>query len=76
MFTPTLRAILTRAASDPAYRAKLLADPALGLTADKLQRLIDHPELAESELSLETLDQIAGGPMSINRGGGGGENGG
>jgi len=72
MTTPTLQAILHRATTDPAFRAQLLADPALGLTEDKLQALLANPTLAEAELSLEMLEKIAGGPMSINRSGPGG----
>ena len=67
MIPSQLKSLLERAAVDPAFRAQLLANPALGLTADKLQAFIDNPELAGAELSLEMLDQIAGGPMSINR---------
>ncbi len=59
----TLQAILQRAATDPAFRAQLLANPALGLTEDKLQALLANPALAEAELSLEMLEQIAGGPQ-------------
>ena len=62
MTTPTLQAILHRATTDPAFRAQLLADPALGLTEDKLQALLANPTLAEAELSLEMLEKIAGGP--------------
>ncbi len=63
MTTPTLQSILTRAATDPAFRAQLLADPALGLTEDKLRALLANPELAGAELSLEMLEKIAGGPI-------------
>lgn len=73
MTTPTLQSVLQRAATDPAFRARLLADPALGLTEDKLQALLVNPDLAQAELSLEMLDLIAGGPMSINRSGGNGD---
>ena len=63
MTAPTLQAILHRATTDPAFRAHLLADPALGLTEDKLQALLANPDLAEAELSLEMLEKIAGGPQ-------------
>ena len=66
MTTPTLQAILHRATTDPAFRAQLLADPALGLTEDKLQALLANPTLAEAELSLEMLEEIAGGPQGAN----------
>ena len=59
----TLQAVLKRAATDPAFRAQLLANPALGLTEDKLQAMTANPALAEAELSLEMLEQIAGGPQ-------------
>lgn len=72
MIPSQLKSILERAAADSEFRARLLANPVLGLTADKLQAFLDNPELAEAELSLDMLDQIAGGPMSINRSGDGG----
>ncbi len=62
MTTPALQAILRCATTEPAFRAQLLANPALGLTEDRLQALLANPDLAEVELSLEMLEQIAGGP--------------
>lgn len=72
MLPTQIKSLFERAAADPEFRARLLANPALGLTAEKLQAFTNNPELAEAELSLDKLDQISGGPMSINRSGDGG----
>ena len=64
MLTPTLRSLFERAAGDPAFRAQLLANPALaeGLTREQIERLLSEMSLLDGELSDEMLDSIAGGP--------------
>ena len=62
MPNPALRALLERAAGDPAFRAQLLANPALarGLSREQIKALLDDMALLNGQLTDEMLDGVAG----------------
>ena len=63
MPTPTLRSLFERAATDPAFRAQLLANPALaeGLTREQIEGLLGEMALLDGQLTDEMLDRVAAG---------------
>ena len=63
MITSTLRTALERAAGDPAFRAQLLANPALaeGLTREQIEGLLGEMALLDGQLTDEMLDMAVGG---------------
>ena len=63
MLTPQLRSVFERAASDPAFRAQLLANPALaeGLTREQIEGLLGEMALLNSQLTDAMLDMAVGG---------------
>ena len=66
MFTPALRSVFERAAGDPAFRAQLLANPALaeGLSREQIEGLLGEMALLDGQLTDDMLDGVAAG-MSI-----------
>ena len=66
MITSTLRSLLERAAGDPAFRAQLLANPALaeGLSREQIEGLLGEMALLDGQLTDEMLDMVAGGNTS------------
>ncbi len=70
MITSTLRTALERAAGDPAFRAQLLANPALaeGLAREQIETLLGEMALLDGQLTDEMLDSVAGGGTGSGRG--------
>ena len=63
MITSTLRSLFERAAGDPAFRAQLLAHPALaeGLAREQIEGLLGEMALLDGQLTDEMLDRVAAG---------------
>ena len=63
MIPVQLKALFERAAGDPAFRARLLASPALagGLARAQIEKLLGEMALLDSQLTDEMLDGVAGG---------------
>jgi hypothetical protein len=72
MPNPALRALLERATTDAAFRAKLLADPALagGLSRAQIEKLLGEMALLDGQLTDEVLDGVAGARSVGNLAGG------
>jgi hypothetical protein len=66
MPTPSLRALLERAASEAGFRARLLADPALaaGLSREQIKALLEEIALLDEPLTDEMLEVAVGGSRS------------
>ena len=63
MITSTLRSLLERAATDPAFRAQLLANPALaeGLAREQIEGLLGDMAMLDGQLTDAMLDMAVGG---------------
>ena len=63
MLTSTLRTLFERAAGDPAFRAQLLANPALaeGLAREQIEGLLGEMALLDGQLTDAMLDSVAAG---------------
>jgi hypothetical protein len=63
MIPVQLKALFERAAGDPAFRARLLAHPALaeGLARDQVEKLLAEMALLDGQLTDDLLDGVVGG---------------
>jgi len=70
MIPAQLKSIFERAAGDPAFRAQLLANPALaeGLAREQIEGLLGEMALLDGQLTDEMLDRVAGGMTGTGRG--------
>ena len=69
MIPAQLKSILERAAGDPAFRAQLLANPALaeGLTREQIEKLLGEMALLDGQLTDEMLDRVAAAAGGRNK---------